>query len=164
MKLQISTTFSFSKLASKMPKIIENTTKGLSRSGAVGIKKSIESGRFKALSPTTIDIRKSGASPNSNYLATSSTKPLIHTGRLRDSIKSNKEGVEMLKYGMYQNKGYKTATNRFTKNYFMRTGKNLAGKNVSARPFIDQGILIKTKENENVFKNFSRAIKRALKK
>ena len=164
MKLQIKTTFDFGKLAGRIEKIIENASRGLSRAGAEGIKKSLESGNFKSLSPTTIDIRKSGDSPNSGYMATSSTKPLIHTGKLRDSIKSNKEGVEMFKYGTYHNKGYTTVSNKFTRYYFKHTGKNLAGKNVPARPFINTGILMKTKENEKALKNFSRAIGKALKK
>ena len=115
-------------------------------------------------SKTTIDIRKKGISPKSGYIATGSTKPLIHTGRLRDSIKPKKGGVELFRYGAYHNAGYKTTHNAFTGRYFKETGVQIANQNVPARPFIDRGILMKTKEKEEVFKNFSRAIKQSLKK
>ena len=164
MKLQIKTTFDFGKLASKIEKIIEDTTANFSRAGAVGIKTSLETGTFEPLSKTTLDIREKGISPNAGYLATGSTKPLIHTGRLRDSIKSKKGGVELLKYGIYQNEGFKTKHNAFTGRYYKETGKQLANKRVPARPFIDRGISLKTKESEEAFKKFSRAVKRSLKK
>ena len=164
MKLQIKTTFDFGKLASKIEKIIEDTTANFSRAGAVGIKTSLETGTFEPLSKTTLDIREKGISPNAGYLATGSTKPLIHTGRLRDSIKPKKGGIEMLKYGVYQNAGFKTKHNAFTGRYYKETGKQLANKRVPARPFIDRGIFMKTKESEEAFKKFSRAVKRSLKK
>ena len=164
MKLQIKTTFSFSKLANKIEKIIENTASNFGKSAAVGIKTSLERGNFEPLSKTTIDIRKKGISPKSGYIATGSTKPLIHTGRLRDSIKPKKGGVELFRYGAYHNAGYKTTHNAFTGRYFKETGVQIANQNVPARPFIDRGILMKTKEKEEVFKNFSRAIKQSLKK
>ena len=164
MKLQIKTTFDFGKLASRIEKIVENVTAGYGKSAVVGIKTSLETGSFEPLSKTTIDIREQGVSPNSGYLATGSTKPLIHTGRLRDSIKAKKGGVEMLKYGIYQNEGYTTKHNAFTGRYFKETGVQLANQKVPARPFIDRGVIMKTKENEEVFKNFTKALKRALKK
>ena len=139
-------------------------TANYGKSTATGIKTSLETGSFEPLSKTTIDIRKSGASPNAGNIATGSTKPLIHTGSLRDSIKAKKEGVEMFRYGAYHNAGYTTKHNAFTGYYFKKTGIQLANQRVPARPFIDKGILMKTKEREEVFKKFSTAIKKALKK
>ena len=164
MKLQISTTFDFGKLASKIEKIIENYTTNYSKGSASGIKQSLETGNFEPLSKTTLDIREKGLSPNAGHLSTGSPKPLIHTGRLRDSIKVKKGGLEMLKYGVYQNAGFTTKHNAFTGRYFKETGIQLANQKVPARPFIDRGILMQTKESEEAFKKFSRAIKRSLKK
>jgi hypothetical protein len=163
-KLQIKTTFDFGKLSGKIEKIIENLTANIGKASSVGIKQAIESGTYKKLSDTTIDIRKRGISPNAGGIATGSTKPLIHTGELLRSIKPKKGGVELFKYGLYQNAGYTTSNNAFTMAYFKETGKQLANKKVPARPFIDRGLLMKTKENKEAFKNFSRAIKRSLKK
>ena len=164
MKLQVKTTFDFGKLSGKIEKIIENYSTNYGKASAVGIKQAIETGTYKKLSETTIDIRKRGISPNAGEIATGSTKPLIHTGELLRSIKPKKDGVELFKYGLYQNEGYTTAHNAFTGAYYKETGKQLAKQKVPARPFIDKGILMKTKENEEAFKKFSRAIKRALKK
>ena len=163
-KLQIKTTFDFGKLAGKIENIIEKYSSNFSKGSASGIKQSLETGSFKSLSDTTIDIRKRGISPNASGVATGSKQPLIHTGRLRDSIKAKKDGVEMLKYGVYQNAGFTTRHNAFTGAYFKETGKQIAKQKVPARPFIDKGILIKTKESEEAFKKFSKALKRSLKK
>ena len=164
MKLQIKTTFDFGKLENQIEDIIKNTTEGITKAGTSGIKQSLETGKFEPLSKTTIEIREKGESPNAGYLATGSTKPLIHTGRLRDSIKTTSDGIKMLKYGVYHNEGYKTKHNKFTGNYFKRTGVQLANQSVPSRPFIDRGLLIETKESKLAFKNFSKALKRSLRK
>ena len=164
MKLQIKTTFDFGKLAGKIEKIMENYSTNYGKASVVGIKQAIETGKYEPLSDTTIDIRKKGISPNSGFIATGSTKPLIHTSRLRDSIKYKKGGISGWDYGIYQNAGFKTKHNAFTGRYFKETGKQLANQRVPARPFIDKGIAIKTKESEEAFKKFTNALKRSLKK
>tara|TARA_Y100000310_G_scaffold297976_1_gene331455 strand:- start:878 stop:1372 length:495 start_codon:yes stop_codon:yes gene_type:complete len=163
-KLQIRTTFDFGKLANKIENILEKYTKNFSKASSSGIKTALETGSYEPLSDTTIDIRERGISPNSGKIATGSTKPLIHTGRLLSSIKPKKDGVEMNKYGVYQNAGFTTTHNAFTGAYFKETGKQIANQKVPARPFIDRGILIKTKESERAFNIFSKDIKKALKK
>ena len=144
----------------KMIKYLSN----FSKASATGIRTALETGSYKTLSDTTIDIRKKGISPNAGGIATGSPKPLIHTGRLRDSIKGKRGGVELNKYGVYQNAGFTTKHNAFTGAYFKETGKQIANQKVPARPFIDKGILTKTKESEGAFKILSRDIKKALKK
>ena len=163
-KLQISTTFDFGKLLDKMPKILEKFVANKGKASAGGIKTALQTGSYEPLSDTTIDIRKRGVSPNAGYIATGSTKPLIHTGELLRSIIAKKDGVEMNKYGVYQNEGFTTKHNAFTGRYFKETGKQIANQKVPARPFIDKGLLMETKESENALKNFARSLKKALKK
>ena len=164
LQLKVETTFSFEKLANRIEKIIKDMATNFGKGSAAGIKKALETGSYVPLSKTTIDIRKRGISPNAGGVATGSTKPLIHTGDLLRSIKAKKSGIEMFKYGVYQNAGFKTKHNAFTANYFKETGIQIANQKVPARPFIDKGIFMPSKENEEAFKKFSRDIKKALKK
>ena len=163
-KLQVRTTFDFGKLANNIEKILEKYTANFGKASATGIKTALETGSYEALSDTTIDIRKRGVSPNSGFVATGSTKPLIHTGELLRSIKPKKDGVEMFKFGVYQNAGFTTKHNAFTGTYYKETGKQIANQRVPARPFIDKGLLIETKESERAFNILSKDVKKALKK
>ena len=164
MKLQIRTTFSFAKLANNIENILEKYSANYGKASAVGIKTALQTGSYKPLSETTLDIRKRGISPNAGMVATGSAKPLIHTGELLRSIKAKKDGVQMFKYGIYQNEGFATKHNAFTGAYFKETGKQIANQKVPARPFIDKGLLIKTKESERAFNILSKDVKKALKK
>ncbi len=164
MKLQVKSNFSFAKLAKEMPGILEKYSANAGRGVAKGIKKSIETGTFTELSDITMDIRIRGISPNSGYTKTSSNKPLIHTGRLRNSIRYEKDGIKMNEYGKFQNDGYKTVVNGFTKSYFKSTGKQLAGKIVDPRPFIDKGLAIETPEGKKANEDLSKNMRKALMK
>ena len=134
MKLEIKSNFSFSKLASNLPKILNKQTRRMTRSSAQGAKENIDKGLSPPLSKyTTLPIRK--------MRGTGGSKPLYETGALYRSIKSTKDGVQMLKYGIYHQEGYKVKKNSFTDFYYIKTKKEgeatqLAGKSVPARPFI----------------------------
>ena len=154
MKLKVSSNFSFEKLAREMPKILEKHAAGAGMGAAKGIKAALETGKFERLKPSTIDIRKKGGSPNAGFMATNSKKPLIHTGRLRNSIRYEKDGIKMNHYGKYQNDGYITDQ------------KSMIGGEykVEARPFITKGLAVETPESKKAAKELPENIRKALKK
>ena len=101
MKLQIKTTFDFGKLASKIEGIMNKHAERTGRVSVQGMKDAIDKGKFKPISDATRYVRKHGLSPNSVMTATPSTKPLVHTGNLRRSIKwvsRGQKGIAMEDY------------------------------------------------------------------
>ena len=100
MKLQIKTTFSFGKLSSQMPKIIEKHMQRTGRSSATGAREAIQKGVSPKLEQSTLDRRKRAG--------TGGSKPLFETGELFRSIKGTSEGLEMWDYGLYHHQGHKT--------------------------------------------------------
>ena len=162
-KYKITTSFDFKKLAKSIDSIADSATNKFKGVGANSIKESLDRGMFEPLSKSTIDIRREGHSPNSGYTATASSKQLVHTGKLRDSIKQTDKGVQMLKYGVYQNRGYTTKPNKFTKSYLKHTGRQLANKKVPARPFISN-MKFSAEDSKAVLREISKRIKKALHK
>ena len=68
--------------------------------------KNIDDG-LRSLKKPSIEARKRGHYWGGIKVApTSSTKPLVYTGRLFKSIKMVKEGVEMMEYGLHHDKGF----------------------------------------------------------
>ena len=132
MKSQIKTTFSFAKLASKMPKIIEKHMQRVGRSSAQGAKENISKGLAPPLKQSTIAIRK--------QRGTGGTKPLFETGQLFRSIKNTKDGLQMNRYGIYHHRGFKTGKLTLTKfqgeQYETSAASMIPNKKVPARPFI----------------------------
>ena len=129
--IEIKKNFDFFKLLDKFPKVMSDGGRRITRSAAKGAKERIEKGLTPPLRRSTIQLRKEAG--------TGGTKPLYETGALHRSIKSTKDGLEMLEYGIYHHKGY-TAKNvpigkekggkpRFIKN-------KQFSKKVPARPFI----------------------------
>ena len=135
-----------------MPGILDKYSAGAGRGVAAGIKQALEKGKYEQLRDSTTEIRREGLSPNADGMKTSSIKPLVHTGRLRNSIKQSKDGVQMNRYGQYQNDGIKRTSKR----------SMIGGKRVPPRPFIDKGLIIETPEskkaNEELAKNFRRSL------
>ena len=162
MKLRIKSNFSFSKLAQALPGILEKHSAGAGRGVAAGIKQALEKGKYKELRDSTIDIRRRGLSPNAGFMKTSSKKPLIHTGRLRNSIKQSKDGINMNKYGQFQNDGYIVKPSK-RKNGFSNKFHTV-GKTVPPRPFITKGMAIKTPESKKADEDLAKNIRRALRK
>ena len=131
--VQVKVTYDAGKLLKRIPKIITNYCGRYARSSVTGAKENIDKGVVPPLRDITIDIRK-----KRNITG---TKPLYETGALHRSIKWKKDGVQMLKYGIYHQEGYKIKKNSFTDFYYIKTKKEgkatqLAGKAVPARPFL----------------------------
>ncbi len=141
MKLSIKTNFSFSKLASELPKIIEKNSQRYARSSAEGARENISKGLSPALKKSTLDIRKKRG--------TGGTKPLYETGNLYRSIKGTSEGLQMNKYGIYHHKGFTTGATSMIPN-----------KKVDARPFITPS----KKAILKAFDAFRKDLRKALKK
>ena len=161
MKLQIKTTFDFGKLASKIEGIMNKHAERTGRVSVQGIKDAIDGGKFDAISDATRYVRKEGLSPNSGMTATSSTKPLVHTGKLRRSIKwvsRGQKGIAMEDYGAYHLKERKIKKNKFTKSM------NFAGKTRPARDFVSAGLKEREKGVLKSFDAFREDLRKALKK
>ena len=161
MKLQIRTTFDFGKLASKIEGIMNKHADRTGRVSVQGIKDAIDGGKFDAISDATRYVRKEGLSPNSGMTATSSTKPLVHTGKLRRSIKwvsRGQKGIAMEDYGAYHLKERKIKKNPFTKSM------NFAGKTRPARDFVSAGLKEREKGVLKSFDAFRKDLRKALKK
>ena len=161
MKLQIRTTFDFGKLASKIEGIMDKHADRTGRVSVQGIKDAIDGGKFDAISDATRYVRKEGLSPNSGMTATSSTKPLVHTGKLRRRIKwvsRGQKGIAMEDYGAYHLKERKIKKNPFTKSM------NFAGKTRPARDFVSAGLKEREKGVLKSFDAFKKELRKALKK
>jgi hypothetical protein len=100
--IQIKKNFDFFKLSKKFPKIMSDGGRRITRSAAKGAKEKIDKGLTPSLKKSTIQLRKDRG--------LGGTKPLYATGELYRSIKSTKDGLEMLHYGWYHHKGF-TAKN-----------------------------------------------------
>ena len=170
MKLQIKTTFDFGKLASKIEGIMNKHADRTGRVSVQGIKDAIDKGVMtkspvtgggRGISEATRYVRKHGLSPNSGMTATSSTKPLVHTGKLRRSIKwvsRGQKGISMEDYGVYHLKERKIKKNKFTKSM------NFAGKTRPARDFVSAGLKEREKGVLKSFDAFRKDLRKALKK
>ena len=157
MKLKIRSNFSFAKLASSMPGILEKRAAGAGMGAAKGIKIALEKGSYQQLEDSTIDIRRRGRSPSAGFMKTNSKKPLIHTGSLRDSIRYEKDGVKMNQYGKLQNDGFITDPKSMIPN-------KKVDRNKQGRPFIDRGLAMETPESKKAEEDFSKNIRKALMK
>ena len=119
--------------------------KKVKKSFADRIRNNIKNGSFAPLSETTIFIRQRGLSPNSGYTKSASSKPLIHTGNLLNSIKETETGVSMAHYGKYHLESQTIAPNGFTNWFYKRyrqdksykRGTRLDGRNVPKRDFLE---------------------------
>ena len=156
MKLQVKTTFSFSKLASQIPKILEKHMQRTGRSSATGAREAIDKGVKPKLEDSTIEIRKKRG--------TGGTKPLYETGALYRSIKGTSEGLEMLNYGLFHHRGYETQGEEFMEfrggSYQTADASMIPNKKVPARQFIkpSERTILKS------FDAFRKDLRKALKK
>ena len=161
MKLQIKTTFDFGKLANRIEGIMNKHAERTGRVSVQGIKDAIDSGKFEPISEATRYVRKQGLSPNSGMTATPSTKPLVHTGKLRRSIKwvsRGMKGIAMEEYGLHHLKAGKIKKNKFTKSM------NFAGKTRPERDFVSAGLKEREKGVLKSFDAFRKDLRKALKK
>jgi len=118
MQVKVKINFSFAKLSSAMPRIIEKTMSRYARSSAKGAKKNIDKGVKPKLAISTLNIRQKRG--------ITGTKPLFETGNLYRSIKTEKNTLTMLNYGLEHHNGFKTKPNSM-----------IPDKEVPPRPFIE---------------------------
>ncbi len=147
MKLQIKTTFSFAKLARKLPNILNELVDESKMVYAEMSVKNITDG-LRPLKKASIEARKRGIYwAGKRVTPTTKTKPLDYTGDLIKSIKIHEKGVIMNEYGIYHNQGigvpkreflalkldsesvkgtkYGTKQKKFIKQMYKRIGKAL---------------------------------------
>ena len=106
MRVEFEITYDAGKLAKEMKGIVKDFIKNTGEAFVEGSKKAIESGSgFAKLEKSTLDVRKAGTSQGGKGAygrSTSSTKPLIHTGRLLKGLKLLKNGdISVHEYGTY---------------------------------------------------------------
>lgn len=118
MQVKVKINFSFAKLSSALPRIIEKTMSRYARSSAKGAKKNIDKGVKPPLAMSTLNIRQKRG--------ITGTKPLFETGNLYRSIKAKKDTLTMLDYGMEHQKGFTT-----------KASSMIPKKKVLPRPFIE---------------------------
>ena len=107
MKLQIKTTFDFGKLANKIEGIMNDVVDDGKRLYRATTRDNLKEGNLRKLRPASIEARKRGHYWKGKKVApTNSTKPLIYTGSLLNSIKWKDDGVEMNEYGLFHQKGF----------------------------------------------------------
>ena len=156
MKLDVEVNFDFGKLANELDKLLDDYAQRVTATSAERAKEAIDSGKFRSLKQSTREIREKGQSPASGRTATNSFKPLVHTGRLRNSIKGTKGGVEMLSYGQYHLKGDKTPMSKFAKKF------NMVGTDRPARNFLASGLKLASKDTTKLTRNLIKSMKKSM--
>ena len=113
MKVSVKSNFSFEKLSTKTQfrkKIFEDSTLAISTAIAKNSKKNILDGVKPDLKDSTLISRQEGRSSfkghNETETPSFNLQPLFYTGRLLNSIKGNKKGLEMLSYGLEHQNGF----------------------------------------------------------
>ncbi len=172
MKLQVKTTFSFSKLANKtqnlVDKFIANTAVGESKQ----MKNRISGGKTIT---GTMDALFDSAKETRKLRGISGTTPLKATGALLNSIKPKGSVIRAKKYGYHQNTGFVTKNRPLIPDNPTYSGKG--GKDSTRFNFARKGgagITVKPRKwlhNTETFKNdkkivdkFFKSIGKALKK
>ena len=94
MQLQITTNFSFEKLATKIPDLLRKYSSDYAKGAETGTRENIDNSkniRGQALTSFTAKIQN--------------RKPLIKTGKMKKSLKSNNDTLSILEYGYKHNEG-----------------------------------------------------------
>jgi len=136
MKLEIKSNFSFSKLASNISSILDKQSNRISKGSAQDARENIDKGLSPPLKKSTLSIR--------DIRNIEGSKPLYATGRLYKSIKDTKDGIQMMKYGLYHHKGFTPKKIPFALKYLdwdvadkmLGYANNKKGIRVPARPFL----------------------------
>ena len=101
MKLQIGTNFKFIKLAKDINRITDKYIKRIKHDVVNTAKQIINKKELKPLSPITMKNRKRGRGWGGEKVApTTDNTPLKHTGKLYNSLKVTKEGIEGVNYAL----------------------------------------------------------------
>mgnify|MGYP003133018398 CR=1 FL=1 len=96
MKLRIEVNYSFGKLGRAMPKIIKEYLNEYAQGTETGSKQNIDKG-LPAIKSSTKKWRKSKGYPES--------PPLKASGKLYNSIKANKNTMDIVQYGVWHHNG-----------------------------------------------------------
>ena len=96
MKLRIEVNYSFGKLGRAMPKIIKEYLNEYAQGTETGSKQNIDKG-LSPIKSSTKKWRKSKGYPES--------PPLKASGKLYNSIKANKNTMDIVQYGVWHNNG-----------------------------------------------------------
>ena len=152
MKLTIKTNFSFSKVNRRINAMMNSSVREMRQGGAEDFKANIDSGISPPLKEkTTMQVRK--------IRGISGDKPLYATGALYDSIKEVKDGVQMMEYGLFHDKGFKPRKIPVVrKNYYMMM------KNLNTRVPERNFITIKTETFVRAVNSFWKEFTTALRK
>lgn len=148
MELEVRIGVDFGKLASKMPKLMEQHVSKVAKRAAERAVEVIDSGKLTPIKDSTRDLRSRTIG---NRPSTSSLKPLVHTGNLRNSIKQVGNRVRMAGYGAIHLQAHRTAGNSMIPN-----------KHVPARNFLSQAIKLGRTDTSKLFKVFIKSMKKAL--
>tara|TARA_R100000329_G_scaffold69840_1_gene61072 strand:- start:353 stop:757 length:405 start_codon:yes stop_codon:yes gene_type:complete len=133
MELKIKVNFSFSKLARKIPDIVNEVVKQYTNDAEAGTKEAIDKGVLPPLAESTKAKRRSQGN--------NSTQVLFDKGNLYRSIKAKPNGLELLKYGYAHHEGF-------------------AGKHKISRKFITTTVEDKQNINERLSKMISSSLRK----
>ena len=113
MDIKITTNFSFSNLSKEIPKIINDYVSEFVKDTEKGSKAVIDSNTLPSLSESTIKWRKRQGFPTS--------PPLKASGKLYNSIKADKDVLEVVQYGKWHNDGKVPTVKRSNTREFIQT-------------------------------------------
>lgn len=127
--LEYSSNFSFKKLSDGLDKAIEKFGGDNVKSFTRAAKDNIRKGKFQPLAQATIKARKQGVGWGGKRVGkTSSTRPLIQTGRLLNSIKEEDGKFTMIEYGFRHHAGFSTKRRKVPARPFLPFGLDEQGK------------------------------------
>lgn len=125
----IKINFSFGKLLRNLDNILVQNIDKRKKVFRNGAKEIIKSGKLRKNTKGTLALRKKGVAKGGE---SSSTKPLMHTNDLLNSIKTTEEGIEFLPYGEHHLSDTKVMSNKWTKKFI----PNAIGKTIKKRNFL----------------------------
>ena len=146
--------FSFTRLGSYLEskKWQHYITAITSKPIAESAKDKIQKGQLRPLESSTLKLRQ--------HRGVGSTKPLIETGALYDSIKATRGGVQMLEYGTFHNKrGFKPKYIPIISKGKERRILNKGGVRVPAREFLSVHLKDQPEVENKIARKFNQIIK-----
>ena len=153
MEIEVKINFDFEFAAKNMKKIMSETKEQILPNVEKQLKDNIKNFKGKPISKTTQEVRM--------MRFNSSTKPLIDSGRLLNSIKKTKTGISFKKYGLYQDEGYKIKSGHAfyapSKKASFKKLFKVGGATVPAREWLHYTPT--NKDFDAVFKNLMKSIR-----
>lgn len=129
---EIKVNFDFNRLEERIDSILKQfMNKSASKDIVKASKKKIKSGKVKpSLKPSTIAIRKKRG--------TGGNTPLFETGQLHDSLKSTKDGIEVIDYAKNHLSGYTTSSDSMIPNKKVPERNFIEIPSINNRKLIDE--------------------------